>query len=110
MSGMIDQQLSQILQTLRRELSHILGDQLEAMYLFGSRTRGESRPGSDIDVLVVVRGDFDYGDLIRRTSFVVSALSLEHDVVISRAFVSKERFARAQSPFLLNVRREAVAM
>jgi len=105
---MTDQQLSQILQVLRRELSRILGDHLESVYLFGSRARGDARSDSDIDVLVVVRGDFDYGDLIRRTSFIVSALSLQHDVVISRAFVSKEQFAREQSPFLLNVRREGV--
>jgi hypothetical protein len=61
-----------------------------------------------IDVLVVVRDDSDYGDLIRRTSATVSALSLQHDVVISRAFVSRERYVREQTPFLLNVRREGV--
>jgi len=38
----------------------------------------------------------------------VSALSLEYDMVISRAFVSKEQFERERSPFLLNVRREGV--
>jgi len=35
-------------------------------------------------------------------------LSLEYDVVISRAFVSSERFERERSPLLLNVRREGV--
>jgi len=50
------------------------------------------------------------GDLIRRTSVAVAALSLEHDVVISRAFVSRERFERQQTPFLLRVRREGVAV
>jgi len=69
---------------------------------------GQARSDSDIDVLVVVRDDSDYGDLIRRTSTVVSALSLQYDVVISRAFVSRERFEQEQSPFLLNVRREGV--
>ncbi len=107
---MTEKRLSQILQTLRQELSQILGDQLEAVYLFGSQVRGEARASSDIDVLVVVRGEFDYADLIRRTSSAVSALCLQYDVVISRAFVSKERFAREQSPFLLNVRREGVVV
>ncbi len=103
-------QLSQILEALRRELSRVLGDQLEAVYLFGSQARQEATPDSDIDILVVVRGDFDYADLIRRTSPVVSALSLQYDVVISRAFVSTERFAHEESPFLLNVRREGLAV
>lgn len=101
-------QLGKILKHLRQEFSLVLGDQLEAMLLFGSRARGESRPDSDVDVLVVVRGPFDYGDLIRRTSSIVSTLSLRYDVVISRVFVSKEQFDRERSPFLLNVRREGV--
>ena len=107
---MTDRRKLEILRTLRRELRRILGDKLEAIYLFGSQARGEARPDSDIDVLVVVRGDFDYADLIRRTSPVVSALSLQYDIVLSRAFVSKERFAQEESPFLLNVRREGIAV
>lgn len=107
---MTDERLSQILRVLRTELSRVLGDQLEAIYLFGSQVRGEARSDSDIDVLVIVRGEFEYGNLIQRTSAIVSSLSLKYDVVISRAFVSKERFEREQSPFLLNVRREGVAV
>jgi predicted nucleotidyltransferase len=86
----------------------VLGDQLQAVILYGSQARGQARSGSDIDVLVVVRDDSDYADLIRRTSEVVAALSLQYDVVISRAFVSSERFEHEQTPFLLNVRREGV--
>jgi predicted nucleotidyltransferase len=108
--NMSETQQTSVLTELRRELARILGDRFEAAYLFGSRARGEQRPDSDVDVLVVVRGPFDYGDLIRCTSALVSALSLKHDAVISRAFVSQERFEREQSPFLMNVRREAVAV
>jgi len=105
---MPESQVADILRTLRREFSRALGDQLDSMILFGSQARGQAHPESDIDVLVVVRDDFDYGDLMRRTSSIVSALSLEYDVVISRAFVARERFERERSPFLLNVRREGV--
>ena len=58
----------------------------------------------------MVRGSYSYGDLMKRTSPIVSDLSLQHDVVISRVFVSKERFEREQSPFLLNVRDESILM
>jgi predicted nucleotidyltransferase len=100
--------LKNLISELKREMAGALGPRLEAAYLFGSRARGEAHSDSDIDVLVVVRGSFDYGDLIRRTSTLVSDLSLKYDTVISRAFVSKDRFEREQSPFLLNVRREGV--
>jgi len=102
------QDLSKILTTLRRELSRLLGNQLEALYLYGSQARGEAQSDSDIDVLVVINGEFDYAELLARTSETVAALSLENDVVISRAFVSKTRFEQERSPFLLNVRREAM--
>ncbi len=107
---MSKRELQGILRSLRRELTRVLGDQLESVILYGSQARGQALSDSDIDVLVIVRDDSDYGDLIRRTSAVVSALSLQHDVVISRAFVSRERFEREQTPFLLNVHREGVAV
>jgi predicted nucleotidyltransferase len=100
--------LKNILSELRRELDRALGPRLEAAYLFGSRARGEGQSDSDIDILVVVRGSFDYGDLIRRSSAFVSDLSLKHDIVISRTFISADRFEREHSPFLLNVRREGL--
>ena len=97
-----------ILRELQWALQHELGDQLEDMLLFGSRARGEGRPDSDVDILILLKSEFDYGELIRRTSSLVAALSLEHDIVISRAFATKARFETEQSPFYINVRREAV--
>jgi uncharacterized protein len=107
---MSKRKLQNILGRLRGELAQILGDQLVSVILYGSHARRQAHPGSDIDVLVVVQDDSNYADLIRRTSEVVATLSLQHDVVISRAFVSHERFEREQTPFLLNVRREGVAV
>lgn len=103
-------QQTTVLTEFREELARLLGERFEAAYLFGSRARGDHRPDSDLDVLVVVRGVVDYGDLIRRTSMLVSTLSLKYEAVISRAFVSKDRFERENSPFLMNIRREAVAV
>jgi predicted nucleotidyltransferase len=100
--------LTTILRNLQDEFSKILGEKLDTILLFGSQARGDARVDSDIDVLVVIRGDFDYGDLIKRTSGIVSELSLQNDITISRAFISKEHFEHDQNPFLLNVRREGI--
>jgi predicted nucleotidyltransferase len=106
----LNPQLQVILRTLRQKLAQALGDQLEQVVLYGSRARGEARPDSDIDVLVVVRGDVNYPDLMQRTSVIVADVSLQYDVVISRTFASRAQYETAHNPFFINVRREGVAV
>ena len=100
--------LKKILKELQNEFSKILDENLDTILLFGSQARGDAKIDSDIDILVIISGEFNYGDLIKRTSVIVSDLSLEYDVVISRVFMSKEHFENDQTPFLLNVYREGV--
>jgi predicted nucleotidyltransferase len=107
---MTNSELALLLHTLRQELARLLGEQLDRVLLFGSRVRGEARPDSDIDVLVVMRGDVNPFECLRRTSDVIAKLSLQHDVVISPVFMSREQFEHGGSPFVLNVRREALAV
>jgi len=100
--------LAVILKILRAGLTRILEERLDAVYIYGSHARGDSRPDSDIDVLVVIRRDFHYEEVLDQIIDLVADLSLEHDVVISRTFVTKDRFDQEISPFLMNVHREAV--
>ncbi len=100
--------LTDVLTRLRDGLTDILKDRLEGVYLYGSQARGDARFDSDIDVIIILRGDFDYGEMLDQTIDLVADLSLEFDVVISRTFVSKERLQYEMSPFFMNVRREAV--
>ncbi len=97
-----------ILKKLKKGLMQIYGDQVDSIMLYGSRARGDERPDSDIDILVVLKDDFNYSEMLRLSSDLAASLSLENDVVISRTFVSKEQFEHRQTPFLMNVRREAV--
>lgn len=100
--------INKILKELKKEFLHIYGKRMDRIILYGSRARGEAREDSDIDVLVVLKEDFNYSDMLRQSIRLVASLSLENDVVISRAFVSKEEYENRQTPFLMNVRREGV--
>ena len=102
--------LKQILNEYRQRLSEILGGDLDSVLLYGSQARGEAIAGSDVDVLCIMKKSFDYGDLISRTSLATAEISLKHDVVISRVFVTRDDYASQDSPFLMNVRKEQVAV
>jgi hypothetical protein len=56
----------------------------------------------------VIRGEFDYFDMLERTSQLIAKLSLENDVLISRTFASKQDFEKQRTPLLINVQREGV--
>lgn len=95
---------------LRRRFEELYGDRLITMLLYGSQARGDAQPGSDTDVLVVLKGPVDSGREIERTLDIVSDLSLRFNEVITCVFMDDERFARRKGPLLRNVRREGVAV
>lgn len=105
----MNQQTKAILAELRPSLEAIYGGRFVHMILFGSQARDEAEPGSDIDVLIVLKGPVNPGREIARVSKTTAALSLKHDVVISCTYVSEEQYHTEQSPLLLNIRREGVA-
>jgi uncharacterized protein len=99
-----------ILSHLRKELALIFGEQLVAVYLYGSQARGDAKPDSDIDVMIVLRDAFDYFKVIERVSEITSRLSLEYNTVISCVYVTKNDYLHRRTPLLLNVRREGIGI
>jgi predicted nucleotidyltransferase len=104
----MDDKLTAVIMELRWQFEVLYSKRLVRMLLFGSQARGDAEPESDIDVLVVLQGPVDPGEEIARTGEVTAQLSLRHDVVISRVFISADQFSEEQSPLLLNVRREGI--
>jgi uncharacterized protein len=102
--------LTELLARLKTGLAGLLGDQLADVYLYGSGARMEARPDSDVDVLVVVREPFSYFELVQRTGALAAELSLRYDTVVALAFVSTDAYQQQNSPFLLNVRQDAIAI
>ena len=104
----IEPRLRSILQELRARFERLYGDQLVGLLLYGSQARGEAEEGSDIDVMVVLRGPIEPCTEIRRTEFIVAELSLTHDVVLSCVFTSEAEFETEHSPLMLNARAEGL--
>jgi len=88
----------------------LYGKRLLKLMLFGSQARGDEEPGSDIDVLVILEGEVNPWKEITRTGRVTAAISLKYDVVVSCVYMPEDRFISEQSPLLLNVRKEGIAL
>lgn len=103
--------IKKILRDLKKELQKIYGEQLKAVVLFGSYARGDAHPpDSDIDVMIVLKGEFDYWKMNKLASKIVADLSLKYDVVISRKLTSDEEYANSRFPLYINARREGVTV
>jgi predicted nucleotidyltransferase len=107
---MSQKRLRQILKDYQTRLKELLGDDLDSIVLYGSQARGDAVEGSDIDVLCIMKGPFNYGEMILKTGEISAPLSLKHDVVISTAFVTRADYEKRNTPFLMNVRREGVSV
>jgi predicted nucleotidyltransferase len=60
--------------------------------LFGSKARGDSRPWSDIDILIIVdQDDWQFSHVI---STIAARVSLEYDVLIGPRVIGQERWER----------------
>ncbi len=102
--------LKSILTRLKQNLTELYGDRLLHLTLFGSQARGDAEPGSDIDVLVVLRSPVNPGEEIKRTGKAIAALSLHYDVVISCLFMDETHYQTRAGSLMRNIRKEGVLL
>ena len=105
----MSEQIRNLLVRLRERLQEIYGTRLRGLYLYGSFARGEQDDESDVDIVIVLDRVDAYGAEVARTSALISALSLDSGLSISRVFIPQQDWAERDSPFLANVRKEAIA-
>lgn len=101
----------QALEHFKTALQSMLGDNLLALRLFGSRVRGEGTEESDLDVLVLVR-EKDRA-LCRRIVEESLEIDLTYETNLAPTILSAEEYQQNkehQTPFYRNVERESLLL
>ena len=96
--------LVDVVAQLRQGLRELYGDRFRDLLLYGSY----AREGSDVDLLILLRGPVNTSQEISRIVNLSAPLSLVHDIVLSVMPVSDEAYEKGNTAFLRTIRREAV--
>jgi predicted nucleotidyltransferase len=78
-----------ILKAAKQRLTAQFGDKIKDVILFGSRAWGKPTRWSDYDIIVVVRGDYDW-QFERMMCQVMAELDLDYEVVTQPLVISEE--------------------
>lgn len=95
---------------LSSQLRSCYEDRLVRLVLYGSHARGDARPDSDVDLLVVLAGPLDRSAEIARIVEFTYDILLRHGVHISALPMSETDFLTRATPLLMNVRREGTPL
>jgi predicted nucleotidyltransferase len=86
-------------------------DRIRRLILFGSRARGDHKPHSDYDILVVL-AEKDRGVVDTLYDATMEVLFRTHRLISLKIYrqADFDRFAALPTPFLTNVLREGIAL
>jgi predicted nucleotidyltransferase len=100
-----------VLTHFKDNLEQALGNKLIELKLFGSKARGDDRPDSDVDVLVIVASDdWHISDTVYD---IATDIFLQTDLCISPKVISKSIFEKLQkenTSFIRNISSDAITV
>jgi predicted nucleotidyltransferase len=98
-----------ITQTLQQALNQRLGSNLRAVWLYGSRARGDAREHSDYDVLILVD---EKTQAVRDSILDIQVDILDrYDALVATIVRTEDEWQRTRDfPLARNIAREAVRL
>ena len=78
-------------------------------YLYGSYARGDYRPYSDVDIMLITSlTEKEISSKSWQVSEIVGDMCIDHDVTISVTIRSQEQFKRQALPYYQNIAAEGI--
>ncbi len=99
-----------LLEEIKARLAAVHSERLRGVVLYGSEARGDAKPDSDIDVLVLLNGPVDYGRDLETNLDALYPLALQLGRRISAKPVLASEYDAVECPLYRNARREGIAV
>ena len=101
---------NELLAEITRRLRAEYGSRLHGVVLYGSEARGDARPDSDIDLLVLLEGPVEYGRDLEANLDALYPLSVDLGRRLSAKPVEAAQYERAECPLYRLAREEGLAV
>lgn len=107
------QTMQQLIQQYVSNIHDIYGSHLRQIILYGSYARGDFRPDSDVDIMILLDlSDIDIKKYRQQLSNMTFDFNMDYDVDIKPIAKSEEHYRKwvDNYPFYSNVNREGVRL
>lgn len=98
------------LDDIRPRLERAFGSRLKGVILYGSRARGDHRADSDVDLMVLLDGNFSLKSDLERTIDALYPLQLESEILIHPMPVPVRDYEAQEFAIFREVRREGLML
>ncbi|MHA1292825.1 MAG: nucleotidyltransferase domain-containing protein [Promethearchaeota archaeon] len=102
--------IAHILEEIKKVLENLYKERLIDLILYGSYARGEERDDSDIDLAVILKGDIELFEEIRRIIDVTYDIGLKYNKFISIRPISENQYYIRNTPYIMNVKGEGISI
>lgn len=95
------------------EIQKIYGVHLKKIIMYGSYARGDFRPDSDMDIMILLdMSDLELKQYSRQLSYMTYDFNLDNNIDIKPIAKSEEHFRKwiENYPFYANIQREGVIL
>ena len=102
-------QLESISQQMVQSYRSVYGDNIIAVYLYGSYARSDYNNESDIDITAIVKGNRpDLQRQLKQVWDMSADIGLENDVVVSPTVIPYDEYEEYKEilPYYMNIQRE----
>ena len=107
------QAMQSLIETYVIEIQKIYGTHLRRIILYGSYARGDFRPDSDVDIMILLdMSDLELKKYSQKLSYMTYDFNLDNDVDIKPIAKSEAHFKKwiINYPFYANIQKEGVVL